>query len=203
MTFFFIPIMSIGQGLQPLLGFSYGAGRYDRALASIKLALIISTSFAILAFLIVFFFAEPLMHIFTQDAGLISASSSAAKILFLAAYLIGFQMVGQTVFQSLGKAAATFLVTTSRQIIFLLPLIFVLPNFWGLDGIWYSFPIADGLSFLLVVGLLSFTIRDLKRGKIKTPKFRMPPNPGSVQEVKAGGYIGGIKTQDMSEGNEY
>jgi len=203
MTFFFIPIMSIGQGLQPLLGFSYGAGRFDRALKSIKLALIISTCFAVLAFFIVFLFAEPLMHIFTQDAELIAASSNAAKILFLVAYLIGFQMVGQTVFQSLGKAVATFLVTTSRQIIFLLPLIFILPNFWGLDGIWYSFPISDGLSFLLVVGLLFFTIRDLKAGKVKSPRFNMPPNSEPAEMVKAGGYIGGIKTQDPLDGEEY
>ncbi|UCD10175.1 MAG: MATE family efflux transporter [Dehalococcoidales bacterium] len=203
MTFFFIPIMSVGQGLQPLLGFSYGAGRYDRALASIKLALIVSTCFAIVAFLIVFFFAEPLMHIFTQDAELISASASAAKILFLAAYLIGFQMVGQTVFQSLGKAVATFLVTTSRQIIFLLPLIFILSNIWGLNGIWYSFPISDGLSFLLVVGLLFFTIKDLKHGKIKTPQLGIPPKTEPSEALKAGGYIGGIKTQDPSDGEEY
>ncbi|MBN2075661.1 MAG: MATE family efflux transporter [Dehalococcoidales bacterium] len=203
MTFFFIPIMSVGQGLQPLLGFSYGAGRYDRALASIKLALIVSTCFAIVAFLIVFLFAEPMMHIFTQDAELIQSSSSAAKILFLAAYLIGFQMVGQTVFQSLGKAFSTFLVTTSRQIIFLLPLIFILSNIWGLDGIWYSFPISDGLSFLLVVVLLFLTVRDLKRDKVKAPQFNMPSNPEPVEVVKAGGYIGGIKTQDPSDGEEY
>jgi hypothetical protein len=112
-------------------------------------------------------------------------------------------MVGQTVFQSLGKAVATFLVTTSRQIIFLLPLIFILPNFWGLDGIWYSFPISDGLSFLLVVGLLFFTIRDLKRGKVKSPRFNMPPNTEPVEVMKAGGYIGGIKTQDPLDGEEY
>jgi putative MATE family efflux protein len=203
MTFFFIPIMSVGQGLQPLLGFSYGAGSHDRALAAIKLALIVSTCFAVLAFFIVFLFAEPLMHIFTQDAELIKSSSSAAKILFFVAYLIGFQMVGQTVFQSLGKAVATFLVTTSRQIIFLLPLIFILPNFWGLDGIWYSFPVSDGLSFLLVVGLLTFTIRDLKQGKVKAPQFGMPPKAEPVEVVNAGGYIGGIKTQDPSDGEEY
>src|SRR4030042_4188701 len=202
MTFFFIPIMSVGQGLQPLLGFSYGAGRNDRALASIKLALIVSTGFAIVAFFIVFLFAEPMMHIFTQDAELIKSSSSAAKILFLAAYLIGFQMVGQTVFQSLGKVVSTFLVTTSRQIIFLLPLIFILPNFWELDGIWYSFPISDGLSFLLVVVLLFFTIRDLKRGKVKAPQFRLPPKPEPREVVKAGGYIGGIKNKDTGESEE-
>jgi hypothetical protein len=112
-------------------------------------------------------------------------------------------MVGQTVFQSLGKAVSTFLVTTSRQIIFLLPLIFILSNFWGLDGIWYSFPISDGLSFLLVVGLLYFTIRDLKQEKVKSSQSVIPSNTESVEMIKAGGYIGSIKTQDPVESEEF
>ncbi len=203
MTFFFIPIMSVGQGLQPLLGFSYGAGRNDRALASIKLALMISTGFAILAFLIVFFFAEPLMHIFTQDTELIASSANAAKILFFVAYLIGFQMVGQTVFQSMGKAVATFLVSTSRQVLFLLPLMFILPNFWGINGIWYSFPISDSLSFVMVVALLFFTVKDLRRGKISSTRFNTPAGTEPVEMVQSGGYIGGIKTQEPSNGEEY
>ncbi|MBN2240981.1 MAG: MATE family efflux transporter [Dehalococcoidales bacterium] len=198
MTFFFIPIMSVGQGLQPVLGFAYGAKRPDRALTSIKLTLIVATGFAVLAFLIVFFFAEPLMHIFTQDDVLIASSSRAAKILFLAASLIGIQMVGQTVFQSLGKAVANFFISTSRQILFLLPLMFLFSNFWGLDGIWYSFPAADVLSFLLTAGLLVFTIRELKRGKAETEKIS---EAGDFEpaEVPATVYTGGITREESSQ----
>lgn len=166
MTFFFIPMMSIGQGLQPLLGFAYGANRPDRVLASIKLASIAATAFGILSFLVVFFFAESLMQIFTNDQTLIASSAGAAKILFFMAYLIGFQMVGQTVFQALGKAVATFLVSTSRQVLFLLPLMFIFSNYWELEGIWYAFPVSDALSFLLTAGLLAFTIKELKQGVI-------------------------------------
>ena len=103
------------------------------------------------------------MRIFTQDEALISASSNAARILFFVIYLIGFHMVASTVFQALGKVIPTFLTTISRQILFLLPLLFILPRFWQLDGVWYSFPVSDTLSFILTVFLLIPQVKMLKR----------------------------------------
>jgi len=160
--FAFMPIMSVGQGLQPILGFSYGAKRFDRALQVIKLAGIVATIFSTIAFLVIFFLPAPIMRIFTTDSSLISSGSHAAKLIFLAAYLIGFQMVGSVVFQAIGKAVPTLLTATSRQILFLLPLVFILPRFWQLDGILLSFPIADALSFILTLALFIPQIRELK-----------------------------------------
>ncbi|MFC1943571.1 MATE family efflux transporter [Chloroflexota bacterium] len=162
MMFIFMPIISIGQGLQPIIGFAYGAKRFDRLLRAIKLAVVMATMLSIISFLIMYFLPAPIFYIFTNDVLLISISSHAAKIIFLMAYLIGFQMVGSVVFQALGKAVPTFLTATSRQILFLLPLIFILPNFWQIDGIWLAFPIADGLSFILTLTLLLPQIRTLK-----------------------------------------
>ncbi|MBA7523648.1 Multidrug export protein MepA [subsurface metagenome] len=162
MMFAFMPIMSVGQGLQPILGFSYGAKRPDRALKVIKLSAIVATMFSIISFLFIFFFHAPIMRVFTNDASLVSAGSHAAKLIFLAAYLIGFQMVGSVVFQALGKAVPTFVTATSRQILFLLPLVFILPKFLQLDGIWLSFPIADALSFILTLALFIPQIRELR-----------------------------------------
>jgi len=162
MMFVFMPIISVGQGLQPILGFSYGAKRPDRALQVIRLSAIVATMFSIISFLFIFFFHAPIIRVFTTDSSLISASSSAAKLIFLAAYLIGFQMVGSVVFQALGKAVPTFVTATSRQILFLLPLIFILPRFFQLDGIWLSFPIADALSFILTLALFIPQIRELQ-----------------------------------------
>ena len=163
MMFAFMPIMSVGQGLQPILGFSYGAKRPDRALKVIKLSAIVATIFSIISFLFIFFFHAPIMRVFTNDASLVSAGSHAAKLIFLAAYLIGFQMVGSVVFQALGKAVPTFVTATSRQILFLLPLVFILPKFLQLDGIWLSFPIADALSFILTLAFFIPQIRELQR----------------------------------------
>jgi len=165
MMFIFMPIISIGQGLQPIIGFAYGAKQFDRLLQAIKLAIVVATMLSIISFLIIYFLPTPIFYIFTNDVSLVSISSHAAKIIFLVAYLIGFQIVVSVVFQALGKAVPTFLTATSRQILFLLPLIFILPHFWQIEGIWLSFPIADGLSFILTLVLLIPQIRILKKAE--------------------------------------
>jgi len=163
MMFIFLPIMSIGQGLQPILGFSYGAKRIDRALRAIKLSTIFAVISSVIVFAILFFFPTLIVRIFTTDSSLISAGSYAIQRVFFVAYLIGFQMIGSVVFQALGKAVPTFLTATSRHILFLLPLVFILPRFFQLDGIWIAFPIADALSFILTIALFIPQIRALKR----------------------------------------
>jgi putative MATE family efflux protein len=163
MMFIFLPVMSVGQGLQPILGFSYGAKRIDRALRVIKLATIFATLSSVVVFAVLFFFPNFVVRIFTTDSSLISAGAYATQRVFFVAYLMGFQMVGSVVFQALGKAVPTFLTATSRHILFLLPLVFILPRFMQLDGIWLSFPIADVLSFILTLALFIPQIRALKR----------------------------------------
>lgn len=166
MMFIFLPIMSVGQGLQPILGFSYGAKRIDRALRAIKLATIFATISSTVVFALLFFAPTLVLRIFTTDSSLISAGAYATQRVFFVAYLIGFQMVGSVVFQALGKAVPTFLTATARHILFLLPLVFILPRFMQLDGIWLSFPIADVLSFILTLALFIPQIRGLKRMEI-------------------------------------
>ena len=176
MTFVNIPLMSIGAGLQPILGFSYGAGRTDRALAAIKLAVIAATVFAAISFLIIFFLPVPLMRIFTQDRALLAMGSYAARRVVLAIYLMGFQMVAQTVFQALGKVVPTFLVSISRQVLFFLPAVLILPRFWQLDGVWFSFPVADALAFIMTLVLFLVVLRELKStggpAKMEQPAVR-------------------------------
>jgi putative MATE family efflux protein len=162
MMFITLPVMSIGQGVQPILGFNYGARRFDRTLQAIKLSVIVATIFAVISFLIIFFWSAPIMRIFTQDSGLISVGAYAARRIFFVVYLVGFQMVASTVFQALGKAVPTLLATIARQILFLLPLILILPRFWQLDGVWLSVPVSDTLSFILTLGLFIPQIRKLK-----------------------------------------
>ncbi|MFC1899685.1 MATE family efflux transporter [Chloroflexota bacterium] len=174
MMFIFMPIISIGQGLQPIIGFAYGAKRFDRLLRAIKLAMVMATMLSIISFLIIYFLPAPIFYIFTNNVSLVSVSSHASKIIFLMAYLIGFQIVGSVVFQALGRPVPTFLTATSRQILFLLPLIFILPNFWQIDGIWLSFPIADGLSFILTLALLIPQIRILKKAELTVRNEPLP-----------------------------
>lgn len=170
MMFAMMPGMVIGQGLQPILGFNYGAKRYDRALRAIKLAITIATIISLAAFIVLYFFPEPLVRIFTNDASLISISSHAAKRIWLALYLLGFIMAGSMIFQAMGKVVQSFIAAIARPALFLLPLAFILPQFLQLDGIWLAFPITDALTFILVMILLIPQIRMLRRMDISGKK---------------------------------
>jgi len=154
MMFALMPGIVIGQGMQPILGFNYGAKRYDRALKVIKIAAISATSYSIIAFCALYFAPELFIRVFTADNELIVLGADAAKHVFSAKYLIGFIMVGSTVFQATGKAPQAFVTAIARPALFLLPLVFILPNYWQLDGVWLAFPIADVLTFILVLILL-------------------------------------------------
>lgn len=182
MMFAIMPGMVIGQGLQPILGFNYGARRYHLALKSIELALIWSTSFCLLAFLLLFFFPDIFIRIFTPDRDLIDMSVHAARRVFIVMYMLGFAFIGQLIFQSLGKALKAFITSLARPALFLVPMVLILPRYLGLDGVWLAFPITDGLTVVLTVILLIPQIREFRKG---TPPGRtgpgsppgMPPMP--------------------------
>jgi len=163
LMFLFMPIISIGQGLLPILGFSYGAKRYDRALDVVRISAIAASALAVLSFIIAFSLPAPIVRIFTNDTALVSAGVHGARLLFAAAYLVGFQMVGSVVFQAIGKAVPAFVTAISRNVLFFLPAILILPRFLGLDGVWASFPVADSLSFVLTLLLLLPQIRRFRR----------------------------------------
>lgn len=163
MMFAIMPGIVIGGGLQPILGFNYGAKRYDRAMKAIIIALGAAFACGLFVFGIVYFAPEPFVRIFTNDAELIALSSYAAKRIFLALYMIGLMMVGSLVFQSIGKVVQSFITSIARPILFLIPLVFILPEFLGLDGVWLAFPISDGFTLLLTLLLLFPQIRELRR----------------------------------------
>ena len=162
MMFAIMPGIVIGQGLQPILGFNYGAKRYDRVLKAIKIAIAVATACCVIVFIALYFVPELFICIFTTNSALIALSAYAAKRIFLVLYLIGFVMVGSLVFQSIGKAIQSFVTAISRPFLFLIPLIFILPQFLQLDGVWLAFPIADGLTFVLMLALLIPQIREFR-----------------------------------------
>ena len=168
MMFAFMPGIVIGQGLQPILGFNYGAKRYDRALRAIKLAIIAATGFSVIAFFALYFAPELFIRPFTADGELIAVGSNAARHVFFLKYLLGFIMVGSTIFQAMGKAPQAFVTAIARPALFLLPLVFILPNYWQLDGVWLAFPITDVLTFILVLVLLIPQIKMFRRLKQDT-----------------------------------
>jgi Na+-driven multidrug efflux pump len=162
LMFAIMPGIVIGGGLQPILGFNYGAKRYDRAIKAIILAMGAATACCLVVFGVVYFSPEPIIRVFTNDAGLIVLASHAAKRIFLALPLIGFIMVGSLVFQSIGKAVQSFITSIARPILFLVPLVFILPHFWQLSGVWWAFPLSDVFTLLLTTILLIPQIRELR-----------------------------------------
>ena len=167
MMFAIMPGIVIGQGMQPILGFNFGAKRYDRALGIIRMAILAATIYSIVAFIALHFAPGLFVRVFTSDSELIASATHAARHIFFAAYLIGFVIIGSIVFQAIGKAAQAFVTAVARPALFLLPLVFILPNYWQLDGVWLAFPITDALTSILVLVLLIPEIRTFRRNQLR------------------------------------
>ena len=145
----FMPIMGVSQGLQPILGYNYGAGAWGRAHRAIRLSVAAATAIAGSAFLVLLLFPGLVFGIFTTDPALRILGSRALRLMTLGFALIGFQVIGSTLFQAMGKAVPAFILSMSRPVLMFLPVLLLLPRFLGLDGVWLSFPVADALAFLL------------------------------------------------------
>lgn len=154
-VFMFMMIcMGLNQGMQPIAGYNYGARQYSRVKEvfwkTAKLAMVMTT----LCFVFGMFFPEAAVGIFTHDEELMSLSASALRIMTTIFPIVGFQMIATNFFQSLGMVRKSVILSLSRQILFLLPLLYLLPMWLGADGVWMSFPISDGLATLLTIFMI-------------------------------------------------
>jgi putative MATE family efflux protein len=181
MMFALMPGMVIGQGLQPILGYNYGARRYDRALKVIRIAITYASGISIIAFLLLYFSPELFIRIFTSDSRLIEVSTYGAKILFCTMPVIGAMMVGSIIFQAIGKVVQSIITSLARSAIFLLPTVLTFPRIWGVDGVWIAFPVTDALTFVLTFTLLipqiNYFIRKSKETVPEPEKFNIPEPP--------------------------
>lgn len=146
MMFALFPIIGIVQGFLPIAGYNYGANNIKRVKMSINISIRYAMVLASCILIVIYFFADKVVYAFTTDQSLIEGSSFALIFVFMMSPLIAVQMVGAGYFQAIGKALPALLLTMTKQGFFLIPLVLILPNFFGLNGIWYSFPIADVLS---------------------------------------------------------
>ncbi|MFP6598207.1 MAG: MATE family efflux transporter [Candidatus Hydrogenedentota bacterium] len=162
MMFFFMPIFGLTQGLQPIIGFNYGAKKLERVKETVRKASMYATIMSVFAFLVLMFATQPLLRIFSPDKELIIEGIPIVRILCIAMPFVGFQMVGGAFFQALGRARPAFVITLSRQVIVLLPLAFIVPRFYGLTGLWASFPTADLVSTTITAVWVLVAIRHLK-----------------------------------------
>ena len=180
MWFSMMPSMVIGQGMQPILGYNYGAKRYHLVVKTIMLASFIAIGVGVVGFLVLYFAPEPIFRIFTSDEELISKAAYIAKMVFLVLPIFGFYNVGSMVFPSVGKALQTFIVAIARPVAFMIPLLLLLPRFFGEQGVWYSFPGSDLLTFMLVLALLIALVKGLKKEHAESLTAGEAPAPGGV-----------------------
>ncbi|GAA0321400.1 MATE family efflux transporter [Bacillus carboniphilus] len=149
--FTLMPMFGIVQGLLPIVGYNYGAKQPQRVSATIMLAMKASTALAAFTFIFIMIFPKQILFIFTNDPVTIEMGVVALRIMFSLALLIGVQMVTGGVFQALGRARAALVLSMSRQVLFMIPLLLTLPLIFGVTGVWLAFPVADVLSFALAV----------------------------------------------------
>lgn len=155
-TMIIMAIVAINMASQPIIGFNYGAKSYSRVKEALKIAMISASGIALLAFALVQIFPEPIVQIFnSSDSGLLDFGKDGLRIGLLALPVVGFQVVVGNFFQSMGQAKIAVLLTLLRQVIILIPLLFILPNYLGLRGIWISMPISDCCSAIIVVFFLT------------------------------------------------
>ena len=154
LMFALFPIYGITQGFVPIAGYNYGAHNYDRVKQTIRIAIIYAMVMASLIFILLIGFPGLITRMFTTDPLVIEKTPTAMRWVFAATPIIAIQLVGSAYFQAVGKAVPALLLTLSRQGFFFIPLIFILPLWYGELGVWMAFPVSDVLSTLLTAYVL-------------------------------------------------
>jgi Na+-driven multidrug efflux pump len=164
LMFSLFPVYGITQGFLPIAGYNYGASLIGRVKQTINTAIIYATLLASVVFIFLMVYPEPITLLFTNDTFVLSKAPSAMRWVFAATPIIAIQLIGAAYFQAVGKAKPALLLTLSRQGFFFIPLILILPKFYGELGVWISFPISDVLSTLIT----AYFLRREVRLKLKT-----------------------------------
>lgn len=163
-SFFFIMInMGFNQGMQPIAGYNFGARQYGRVKKVFKLTIFCATVVTCVGFILSECLPDLAVSLFTNDPELKKLADKGLRIMNLAFPLVGFQMVTTNFFQSLGMVHKSILLSLSRQLLFLVPLIYFMPLFFGHIGVWMSFPIADSASIILSAALLISLFRKFRK----------------------------------------
>ncbi len=162
LTLVLMPIFGMNQGLQPIIGYNFGAKKNDRVKEVLKVAVLITTMIGLVFSLIAFIFPRLLLTMFTTDQNLLDMGAVALRIIISTMVFLGLQTCGTTYFQAIGKSLPSIFLGMSRQFIILIPLVLILPRFFGLIGVWIAFPSADILASVITSVWLLVDIKKLK-----------------------------------------
>lgn len=169
-TFIFMPMIGIAQGAQPILGFNFGARQFDRVRDGLSLACRTATMIGVAGFAVFLIFPGLIVGFFSNDPKLIETGTIGIRLMALGFPLVGYQNIGTSLFQAIGKAKPAIFLAFSRQILFLIPVVFILSHAFGLPGVWLSYPVADVISFAVTFLMVSREMRRLARGNMAGAK---------------------------------
>lgn len=164
--FIVMVVIGLNQGMQPIAGYNFGARRYDRVLGVLNNALIFGSVITLTGFVIGVFFPTPFVSVFAKDSPqLIKLSAHALSCMVMMFPIVGIQIVSTAFFQSIGYAPKSIFLSLTRQLIFLVPAIFILPHLYAdpLEGLWHAAPVADGLASVLAITLLVLQVKKFKK----------------------------------------
>ena len=167
----FLPAQGLTNAAQPVIGYNYGAGKYDRIKKSISFITIVGVAYMLLVWLILFLFPKPLMHIFNSDPVLLEKGAPALHIYFFGFFMMAFQSTGQSVFVGMGKSKHAVFFSLLRKIIIVVPLTLALPYFWGLgvNGVFLAEPISNFIGGAASYITMIFTVKKLFKEKMQFP----------------------------------
>lgn len=169
-TIFVMIVIGICQGMQPILGYNYGSGRLNRLFRTFRIAATAGLCVTTVGALIGHFCPHAIASMFMQDEEQIRCAVNCILITTMGFWMVGFQIVSTNFFQSLGMAGKAVFLSLTRQIIFMIPMLLILPPVWGLNGVWSCFPICDVIATVVATAMLIWQIR-----KIKNQKFTQEP----------------------------
>jgi len=151
---FMMVVIGFNQGMQPIAGYNFGARQYNRVNHVLKLTIILATSVVTAGFIIGELFPRTVASIFTREKELIEIVVPGMRIIFMVFPIVGFQMVTSNFFQSIGMPGKAIFMSLSRQVIFLLPFLLILPHIYGVNGVWLSMPASDFMASMVAAYLL-------------------------------------------------
>ena len=160
---FIMFVIGLNQGMQPIAGYNYGAQQYGRMMRVVKLSIITAICIMLTGWTLAMFAPYYCARMFTKDPELIKGSIKAIQIIMMMYPFIGYQMVITNFFQCIGKVKISIFLSLSRQLLFLLPLLVLMPNFYGINGVWASMPTSDLISVVVAISIMTVYLRRFKK----------------------------------------
>lgn len=166
-TMFFVMIVfGVTQGMQPIVGFNFGAGRWNRVAQTLKIGIWLGVAITSAGWIITELFPNVVSDLFTTDETLKAIARRGFRIYFICFPVVGAQIVIQNFFQSVGKPKISIFLSLTRQLIFLIPLLLVAPRWFGIDGVWGAMTGSDLLAFIVAVLTLSFELKRMRKAAL-------------------------------------